>query len=181
MQACRATSAAKTFFEPVEIKGENYSDGGLRRNNPVREVWFQACEVWGLSELQLSRSLKCFISIGTGVPKFPENTKNRVQRICKLLLKIANDTEDTAEQFVREKTELRQAGQYYRFNVIRGLQGIGLDEATALARIEASTWNYTNTDDVKVSAKACADALVGKICTSTTDVVVASQKLVVSR
>ena len=90
-------------------------------------------------------------------------------KIFELLQTIARDTEEVAELFVREKTELRQSGLYYRFNVFRGLQGIGLDEAAQLKRIKASTWNYTHTDDVKIKAKACADALAGRICTSPRD------------
>lgn len=33
----RATAAAPTFFKPVQIEGDYYSDGGMGYNNPVEE------------------------------------------------------------------------------------------------------------------------------------------------
>ncbi|KAK0387403.1 hypothetical protein NLU13_5715 [Sarocladium strictum] len=134
-EACRATSAAKTFFDPVEIgpNKEKFSDGGLRNNNPVYQVWDQARQVWKLSDNDLRRS------------------------------KVATDTERTAEEFVKGKADLRQASQYFRFNVPRGLEGIGLDEAAQLSRIASATRAYIQTEDTTVKAQACADALAGRL------------------
>ncbi|PNH45129.1 hypothetical protein VD0003_g9290 [Verticillium dahliae] len=46
-EACRATSAATTFFDPVAIGpfGEQFVDGALGTNNPVAALWSQAQDV----------------------------------------------------------------------------------------------------------------------------------------
>ncbi len=40
-EACRATSAATSFFDPIEIGQfrETFVDGALGRNNPVYALW----------------------------------------------------------------------------------------------------------------------------------------------
>jgi patatin-like phospholipase/acyl hydrolase len=40
MEACRATSAATSFFDPIAVGrfGEEFVDGATGANNPVREV-----------------------------------------------------------------------------------------------------------------------------------------------
>lgn len=37
-EAARATSAASTFFDPIEIGPQRYVDGGLRYNNPIEKA-----------------------------------------------------------------------------------------------------------------------------------------------
>ncbi len=34
-EACRATSAAPHFFEPLTVNGMSFLDGGLQANNPL--------------------------------------------------------------------------------------------------------------------------------------------------
>lgn len=43
-QACRATSAATTFFDPIAIgiPPEEFVDGALGMNNPIFALWNQA-------------------------------------------------------------------------------------------------------------------------------------------
>jgi predicted acylesterase/phospholipase RssA len=41
-QAARATSAATTFFDSIEILGEEFADGAFRANNPINEMWTEA-------------------------------------------------------------------------------------------------------------------------------------------
>ena len=74
-QACRATSAATTFIDPIAIGpyGEEFVDGALGVNNPVYMLWTQAQDVWGDAALRGSDQLRgsrlgCVVSIGTGVP-----------------------------------------------------------------------------------------------------------------
>ena len=77
-EAARATSAASTFFEPIEIgphrevcvnlshkkqylirRHQTFVDGALRRNNPIREANKESRDIWPGEE-------RLIISIGTG-------------------------------------------------------------------------------------------------------------------
>ncbi|KAK7397528.1 hypothetical protein QQX98_013107 [Neonectria punicea] len=57
-QACRATSAATTSFDPIAIGPfqEQFVDGALGANNPVYTLWNQAQDIWAD---QLRGSLLC--------------------------------------------------------------------------------------------------------------------------
>lgn len=59
-QAGRATSAAPTYFEPFELNGENYYDGGVIANNPVRVALREAESLWP------GREIGCVLSLGCG-------------------------------------------------------------------------------------------------------------------
>ncbi|OGM46186.1 hypothetical protein ABOM_004865 [Aspergillus bombycis] len=63
-QAARATSAAPTYFRPMEVGGQKLIDGGLGANNPVGWLWNEVQSVYGAG-----RPISCFLSIGTGIPK----------------------------------------------------------------------------------------------------------------
>lgn len=42
-EACRATSAATSFFDPIAIgRYGEFVDGATGANNPIRELWIQA-------------------------------------------------------------------------------------------------------------------------------------------
>jgi hypothetical protein len=45
-EAARATSAAPTFFSPVQVAGIKYGDGGTGWNNPTREAIYEARIIW---------------------------------------------------------------------------------------------------------------------------------------
>src|ERR1700690_2286849 len=64
-EAARATSAAPTFFKRIRIgeKGleEEFVDGGLGCNNPIRQVLEEAEIAFGPG-----RRIACIVSIGTG-------------------------------------------------------------------------------------------------------------------
>ncbi|KAH7134383.1 hypothetical protein EDB81DRAFT_844943 [Dactylonectria macrodidyma] len=159
-QACRATSAATTFFDPIAIGPfqEQFVDGALGANNPVYALWNQAQDVWGD---QLRGSLRCLVSIGTGVPAI-RPVRDDVLGIGATLKKLATETEMTAEQFRRDKSSLDDEGRYYRFNVVRGLEHVGLEESRKQREIAAATGRYVASQDVFKQMKACANGLVGK-------------------
>jgi hypothetical protein len=48
---------------------------------------------------------------------------------------------------------------YYRFNVDRGMETIGLQEWKAKVRIEELTMGYMDDEDVKRTKNACAEIL----------------------
>jgi hypothetical protein len=67
-EACRATSAASSFFDGIAIGRyqEEFVTGATGANNPVWELWNQAQLIWGLEPLQ--DNVRCLVSVGTGIP-----------------------------------------------------------------------------------------------------------------
>jgi hypothetical protein len=112
---------------------------------------------------QLRGSLKCLVSIGTGVPAL-KPVRDDVLRILTTLQDIATETEKTAQQFHRDKSDLDDEGLYYRFNVDRGLEGIGLEESKKTKEIAAATRRYLESQAVFKQMKACANSIAGREC-----------------
>ncbi|EXA32212.1 hypothetical protein FOVG_16583 [Fusarium oxysporum f. sp. pisi HDV247] len=156
-QACRATCAATTLFDPVALGpfSEEFVDGALGANNPVYALWGQAKDMWGD---QLQAKLKCLVSIGTGVPSV-RPVRDDVLGIWATLKELAIETEKTAQQFHRDKSNLDDEGRYYRFNVDRGLEDIGLEESKKKKEIAAATRRYVESQAVFKQMKACANNL----------------------
>ncbi len=157
------TSAATTFFDPISIGRfrEEFVDGALGANNPVFSLWSQAQDVWGADTLQ--RKLRCLVSIGTGVPNL-EPVRDDVLGIWTTLQALATETEKSAEQFRRDKSNLDDEGRYYRFNVDRGLEGIGLEESKKKDEIATMTDRYLTSQAVFKQMKACASNLAEREC-----------------
>ncbi|KAH7372236.1 hypothetical protein BKA66DRAFT_423213 [Pyrenochaeta sp. MPI-SDFR-AT-0127] len=160
-EACRATSAASSFFDPIAVGRykEEFIDGATGANNPVRDVWDQAQLVWGPAALE--GQIKRLVSIGTGVPSL-KPFKDDVFHIGTTLVAIATETEQTAERFRRERSMLADAGQYYRFNVAHGLEEIGLEESKKIKEIAAATRDYVGSEDVYKQMQACAGSIAGR-------------------
>lgn len=161
-EACRATSSATSFFDPIAIGrfDEEFIDGATGANNPVREVWDQAQLIWGEP---LESQIKCLVSIGTGVPSLRPFSDD-VLHIGKTLIAIATETEVTAERFRREMPLLDSTGRYYRFNVDRGLEDIGLEEAKKVKEIAAATRRYMGMHAVHQQMQACAGNIARREC-----------------
>lgn len=62
---------------------------------------------------------------------------------------MATETEKTAEEFRRDKPQLAGNRQYYRFNVLSGLQGVGLEEAKKYDQIASATREYIQSEEVR--------------------------------
>ena len=59
-EAGRATSAAPTFFKPIVINNQSYSDGATIANNPTYHGIMEACRIWKPTNID------CILSLGTG-------------------------------------------------------------------------------------------------------------------
>ncbi|CAD6442839.1 70f76fa4-52fb-420e-a197-e7cc39b9e563 [Sclerotinia trifoliorum] len=164
-EAARATSAAPSFFDPVVIGpyGEKFLDGGTGANNPVVELWNEAKDIW--SSVTLEAQLRCLISIGTGVPK-AEAFGEHPAEIFRTILAIATDTEKTAQDFHRRHNDLDKDNIYYRFNVQRGLETVGLNETKKLAIIASATRSYMAQQDVQNQLRICEERLQERIAGS---------------
>ena len=162
-EACRATSAASSFFDPIAIGrfGEEFVDGATGANNPVREVWDQAQLMWGPEPLE--GKIKRLVSIGTGVPSL-KPFKDDVLHIGETLVAIATETERTAEKFRRERSLLASTRRYYRFNVNHGLEDIGLEESKKVKEMAAATRRYIDSQEVYERIQECAGNIAAKEC-----------------
>lgn len=162
-EVARATSAATTFFEPVTIDDETFVDGATRANNPISYLWTEAGDNWGLHDGDLEKNIKCLVSIGTGIPSLKPFGPEFLQ-IGKALKEIATDTEEEAGLFQEHHTTLFQTKRAFRFNVIRGLEDIGLEQVSKWGAIKAATRAYVRSEDVFVRLEECALNLRQREC-----------------
>ena len=158
-EAARATSAASTFFEPINLGpyGEEFVDGATGANNPIRELWTEASDVWR-DIGALEDNLNCIVSIGTGAPALQAFGDSLLQ-VAATLKELATEAEKTAEKFEQEHYRLAQGDQLFRFNVAKGLEDVGLEETGKLAMIAAATRHYTSSEAVSGMVQKCADCL----------------------
>lgn len=147
-QACRATSAALTFFEPITVDGSVYSDGGLLYNNPVEQVHGEASEMFpGQNQL--------LISLGTGIRREMKFDPS-ITTVAAQLAELATETERTADNFYRrDDARAAKAGEYFRFNVPE-LGNIDLQETKQLREIELLTEKYLDNSEVGQKVLACS-------------------------
>ncbi|OAL42852.1 hypothetical protein IQ07DRAFT_686153 [Pyrenochaeta sp. DS3sAY3a] len=153
LEACRVTSAA-TSFDPIAIGrfSEDFVGGATGANNAVREVWDQAQQVWGP---EVESKIKCVVLIGTGVQSLkPFNAD--VLHVGETLVGIATEMEQTAERFRRKQQLLDSTGRYYRFNVVRGLEDIGLEGAKKVKEMAAATRRYMGSQEAHKQIQTCA-------------------------
>jgi len=166
-EASRATSAASSFFDSIQIDGEGFVDGASGANNPIDEIWSEARDIWReSSDWRLEDNLRCLVSIGTGVPTLKPFGKDAI-KIGKSLVSIALDTERRHNTFQKHHSSLFRENRGFRFNVIRGLEDIGLEEADKQGAILAATRRYTQSEDIYDRMEACAQALHDSKCAST--------------
>jgi hypothetical protein len=165
-EAGRATSAASSFFDPIQIGPfqESFVDGATGCNNPVEKVFEEALEIWGEGARE---RINCFLSIGTGQPT-ERGFGNGLKQIASTLIRISTETEQTATRFTRVNAPFLGAPQqrkniYFRFNVVKGLEDIGLERHEDKAKIAAATKVYLSSPQVSRDVIACAGAL-GSYC-----------------
>ncbi|KAH7370488.1 acyl transferase/acyl hydrolase/lysophospholipase [Rhexocercosporidium sp. MPI-PUGE-AT-0058] len=161
-EVARATSAASSFFDPVIIGNFDFIDGSTPANNPISEMWTEAFDVFKKGDnWRLEDNILCLVSIGTGIPairSFGDDTL----RLGKALPAIATDTERRAEDFHRHHSHMAQNRQYFRFNVLWGLESVGLDETSKLDQISACTQKYLQSETVCSAVEACGKRLIAR-------------------
>jgi predicted acylesterase/phospholipase RssA len=166
-EASRATSAASSFFDPIKIGQfeETFVDGGTGCNNPVERVFDEALDIWGPDARQ---RIQCILSIGTGQP-MEKGFGSGLKEIASTLIRIATETEQTAARFATGYApSLGLSPQsnkvYFRFNVVKGLEEIGLERYQDKAKIASATKAYLSSPEVASNIVACTGAL-GSRCT----------------
>ena len=145
-EAARATSAAPTFFERIEIgRMQPFIDGGLGRNNPSHVVLDEAFALFG------ARQIGCLVSIGTGQAEVIGIKKPGLFQqiiptgVIDALSAITTDCEATHQEMLGRFANLPNT--YFRLNVEQGMQGIELSEWEKLSNVEAHTRQYMKTKE----------------------------------
>jgi predicted acylesterase/phospholipase RssA len=157
-EAALATCAASSFFDPISIGRHKieYVDGATGANNPVRYIWREAMDIWGSHNLD--DRVDCLVSIGTGVPG-ARRFGDSVLEIARTLKEIATDTQSTANEFHSEHSGMSTSGRYFRFNVQRGLEDIGLEQSDRMPEVAAATSAYLEEEQALLAAEGCARRL----------------------
>jgi predicted acylesterase/phospholipase RssA len=161
-QAARATSAAPTFFKSIrfgeEGAEEEFVDGGLRCNNPVKQVLEEAEAVFGPD-----RHIACIVSVGTGQGEvIGLKSPGVFQRalpldLIRTLKDIVVDCEGAAEEV--EKRFKNRKNVYFRFNVEHGLQRVTLEEWRKLGEVTTHTKQYLQKLVISQKINAAVEAL----------------------
>ena len=86
-------------------------------------------------------NIKRLVSIGTGMPSLKPFGMNLLE-IGHILLAIATETEKMAERFVKQNLQLGDEGRYFRFDVLKGLVDIWLEDSKQESVIFAATSRY---------------------------------------
>ena len=116
--------------------------------------------------LGLARRKGPMFSIDRNRCSIPKPFTNDLISVGRSLLAIATETEKTAERFNRDKSALDDKGCYYRFNVLQGLEDIGLEDSTRKNTIIAATDRYVESQAIFKQMKACRNNLAKRQCTS---------------
>jgi len=176
-QVARATSAAPTYFLPIDINGIRYGDGRIGWDNPTMEAINEANYVWP------GRPIACVVSIGTGLEDAIQlATESKTPSISGVLGQLFRSLtprqvfELTVAQYCVscvtscERTHGQVASnlarfgidgpwQYVRLNVPQGMAKIGLQEWKKFHMIAALTEDYMEDIDVRELKRQVAEIL----------------------
>ena len=129
------------------------------------EVWTEAQNIWSPEGEELTPLVKCFISIGTGYPGIKPIQDSALKIFTKTLKEIATQTEQTAESFARNHRGLFLQERYFRFNVMHGLDNVGLEEYEKENMIASATSDYMESQNMQKQTQLCSNALKDNECT----------------
>lgn len=172
-QVARATSAAPTYFLPIEINDVLYGDGGTGWNNPSKQAIEEARSIWP------NRPIGILVSVGTGLEealqlhdmskKIPEVVQTILQNTSpeyafkSAVADYAVDCLSSCELVHREVAERADReileGNYFRLNVSQGMSKIGLADWEKLGNMIALTNRYMDNPDKKKEKRRIAELL----------------------
>ncbi|KAH0536606.1 hypothetical protein FGG08_006539 [Glutinoglossum americanum] len=162
-KVARATTAAPTYFQHADLRGEKFVDGGLGNNNPSwiayfevsnlhklhRRTWRAAHQLVGQTpaspQEQQVNAVGALVSIGTGKTRPARLVGpagiSRYVGYARLTRKMATNSEEIHRRMVSVIED--NGAHYYRLNVQTGLDGIKLDEWKTSRDAEGNTVNVT--------------------------------------
>lgn len=173
-EAARATSAATSFFDPIDFGGETFLDGATPANNPIEYLWSEASDAFrdnSDKDWRLEEKVTCLVSIGTG-KLLPTAFDTSVVKgeVGDALVAIATDSDSKANIFQNHHSPLFQAQKAFRFNVSSGLETVGLEDKHKFEDIIAATRHYIAQEDTFQEMQACVEVLSKRECASISNI-----------
>jgi len=161
--ALRATTAAPTFFKPVMMGGELYSDGGIVASNPAAVAIHEARTLFPDVPIEM------IVSCGTG-GFIEEKTPPKIgwDGIIGQIVNSATDGEQIhhiLEDIMGEGGALASQTKYYRFNPVVGTGDefpIDVTEPEKLERLAEITRAYMEKPEQQSKLKEIVDTLEGR-------------------
>jgi patatin-like phospholipase/acyl hydrolase len=156
-EACRATSAAPTYFPSFHMGQDEFLDGGLRDNNPVRLALKEARHL-----TSSSRPVECLVSIGTGSAsnqalRVSHKFSTSITRSLHIdMMFTVMDTEKAHQHL--GKIAKQSSIKYFRFNS-PGANRVALDEYNKMEKFENLVDNYLRRERIQSDIQACANIL----------------------
>jgi hypothetical protein len=98
------------------------------------------------------------LAIGTGKPRlsaFGDDLRN----IAKTLVRLATETGLIAEEFLLDHADLDLADSYFRLNVPKGLEEVGLLEYAVMSTIASATMAYLESQEASEQVTGCVHRL----------------------
>ncbi|RYP72974.1 hypothetical protein DL770_007854 [Monosporascus sp. CRB-9-2] len=177
LEACRATSAATTFFPSITINGVEYVDGAFGFNNPSDLILKELKSIeWPAPLLDPLAEIGCLVSVGSGRPTFEREKSSVSSRVTpggiksvSAALKCCKDIATSCHRVHQGIAErFKDAGfvdRYYRFDVDRGLELIELNETDekTMQHVSAVTRAYMRSPAVQDEIVQCSSLLAAKI------------------
>jgi hypothetical protein len=159
-EAARATTAASTFFKPVDIKRHGgrtttFIDAGLRVNNPLEVVMKEAQECYGPD-----RKVQCILSLGTGHKGVMgiDKKSNYPVELLNCLTQLATDCILVDKRYANRFQD--RDGFYFRFNLDHGAENISLKDWKEINTLSDHVDTYM--DNPRVNKDI--NAVVGLLC-----------------
>ena len=130
-----------SLFLPVKIGPQrleqSFVGGVLGANNPTRLLLEEALMIFGKE-----RRVAHILNIGCGLPRVLSVNPSDVTGAHRLLKETAADCEMVAHEL---STRLFNSDVYFRLNVERGMEDIGMEDWNGLGAIESHTSAYIAT------------------------------------
>ncbi|RYO97915.1 hypothetical protein DL764_007239 [Monosporascus ibericus] len=180
LEACRATSAATTFFPSITINGVEYVDGAFGFNNPSDLILRELKSIeWPAPLLDPLAEIGCLVSVGTGRPTFEREKSFVSSRLTPGGVKSLSDALKCCKEIATSchrvhlgvAERFKDAGcvnRYYRFDVDRGLESIELNETDdkTMQHVSAVTRAYMKSCAAQDEMVQCSWLLGAKIGTA---------------
>ncbi|KAH7034886.1 uncharacterized protein B0I36DRAFT_317159 [Microdochium trichocladiopsis] len=160
-EAARATSAASSFFPPMEVKDSHgrstlFIDAALGCNNPVKHVIAEAAGLFGVE-----RKLGCVLSLGTGL--VGDGLISTGSGTLVNIVKAIKDQSTSSETTNKEVANLfgGETNSFFRLNVPMGKK-IKLDDWKAVGPLAADTAKYMESKEAVQIVDQVVEILLGE-------------------